>query len=157
MFTNFEIMPSLSMPKIYFFFQDIKLSIPNKKKLMEFIELIFKKERKNLDSINYVFCSDEFLLEINRQFLGRSYYTDVISFDLSEIKNKIQAEIYISIPRVRENAKIFKTSFKSELYRVIFHGALHLCGYSDKTNYKIKKMRDLENRYLKKYNNECSM
>ena len=150
MFTNFEIMPSLSMPKIYFFFQDIKLSIPNKKKLMEFIELIFKKESKNLDSINYVFCSDEFLLEINRQFLGRSYYTDVISFDLSEIRNKIQGEIYISIPRVRENAKIFKTSFKSELYRVIFHGVLHLCGYKDKSRLEIEKMKRMENFYLKK-------
>ena len=154
MFTNFEIMPSQS--KVYFFFQDTIFSIPQKKRLQAFIELIFKKERKKLVSITYVFCTDKFLLNLNKQYLNHSYFTDVITFDLSDSNKCIQAEVYISIDRVKDNTKKFKTSFKSELYRVVFHGALHLCGFSDKTASQIKKMREFENRYLTKFNNECS-
>jgi len=90
------------------------------------------------------------LLEINQQFLNHDFYTDIITFDLSE-KDSTQAEIYISIDRVKDNAKSLGTSFKSEIHRVIFHGALHLCGYKDKPGVEQVKMRQKEEFYLSKY------
>ena len=89
-------------------------------------------------------------MEINRQFLKHDYYTDIITFDLSDT-NAIHAEVYISIERVKENATTLKASFKSELHRVIFHGALHLCGYKDKSDTEKKKMRQKEDVYLSCY------
>lgn len=146
-----KIMPSPSKSKVYFFFQDVRITIPAKKRLMKFVESIFKKEGRALGYINYIFCSDESLLKVNRKYLGRSYYTDIISFDLSETKNQISAEVYISVPRVKENATFYGTAFKSELYRVLFHGALHFCGYNDKSKNEIKKMRRREDFYLDRY------
>lgn len=98
--------------------------------------------------MNYIFCSDKRILEINRQFLKHDYYTDIITFDLSE-SPKITAEIYISLDRVRDNAKTQATTLQSELHRVIFHGALHLCGYGDKTKEEVKIMRGKEEMYLR--------
>jgi rRNA maturation RNase YbeY len=100
--------------------------------------------------VNYIFCSDRYLLKINQTFLKHDYYTDIISFDLSPGK-MTQGEIFISIDRVRENAANFESSFKEELHRVIFHGALHLCGLNDKTENEKSKMRRMEEKYLKKY------
>jgi probable rRNA maturation factor len=141
-------MPSLS--KVCFFFEKRDFSLQNRTGLKAFVESIFKKEKKALASINYIFCSDKRLLEINRQFLNHDYYTDIITFDLSE-SSSTQAEIYISVDRVRENAKQLGSSFKSELHRVIFHGALHLCGYGDKTKREKEEMREKEDFYLKKH------
>ena len=118
--------------------------------LKTFIESIFKKEKRKLSSIIYVFCSDKRLLEINRQFLNHDFYTDIITFDLSG-PGSIEAEIYISVDRVKGNAKNIGTSFKSELRRVIFHGVLHLCGYRDKTKAEKTEMRKKEEFYLSKY------
>ncbi len=89
-------------------------------------------------------------MEINKHFLNLNYYTDIITFDLSD-PDYIFAEIYISIDRVKDNAKIFNTSFKSELHRVIFHGVLHLCGYKDKSKPEKEKMRAKEDFYLTNY------
>ena len=136
--------------RVCFFFENKKFSLQNKAVLKTFIESIFKKEKKKLSSINYIFCSDKRLLEINRQFLNHDFYTDIITFDLSE-SDSTQAEIYISIDRVKDNAKSLGTSFKSELHRVIFHGALHLCGYKDKTWGEQLKMREKEDFYLSRY------
>ncbi len=141
-------MPSQS--KVCFFFDQKKFSLENRVKLKAFIESLFKREKKKLSSINYVFCSDKRLLEINRQFLKHEFYTDIITFDLSET-DSTQAEIYISVERVRENAKTTGNSFKCELHRVIFHGSLHLCGYRDKTKPEKTKMRKKEDFYLLKY------
>ncbi len=141
-------MPSKS--KVCFFFEEKRFSLQSRSELKAFIESLFKKEKKKLASINYIFCSDKRLLEINRQFLQHDYYTDIITFDLSET-DAIQAEIYISIDRVKDNAKTEGVSFKSELHRVIFHGALHLCGYKDKSKVESNKMREKEGLYLKKY------
>ncbi len=141
-------MPSKS--KVCFFFEYTKFSLKSRKELKDFIEFIFKQEGKKLDSINYVFCSDNRLLKINQEFLHHDEYTDIISFDLSE-SSSISAEIYISIERVRNNSDILKTPFTSELHRVIFHGALHLCGYSDKTEAQRTKMRKKEDFYLSLY------
>ncbi|MBK7290985.1 MAG: rRNA maturation RNase YbeY [Chitinophagaceae bacterium] len=141
---------SLSKSKVYFFYQGVKSGLQSRTKLKKFIELIFKKEGRPLLSINYIFCTDKALLEINKQFLKHDFYTDIITFDLSE-SDEIAAEIYISVDRVRDNASLLGVSFKSELHRVIFHGALHLCGYSDKTKDQKAEMRGKEDFYLLSY------
>jgi len=136
---------------IHFFFQTNSVGINNRLKLKAFIKDIFKKEKKKVKNLNYVFCSDKELLKINQDFLNHNYYTDILTFNLSSSHDIIDAEIYISIDRVRENAKLLDFSFKSELHRVIFHGALHLCGYKDKKKGEIKKMREKEDLYLSEY------
>jgi probable rRNA maturation factor len=143
-------MASPSQSKVCFFFDGVRISLSNRNALKKFIESIFAKERKKLGSLNYIFCSDKRLLQINRDYLKHDYYTDIITFDLSP-GNKTEGEIYISIDRVRDNAKMEGTSFKSEIARVIFHGALHLCGYGDKSPKEIKQMRAKEDAYLNAY------
>ena len=113
--------------------------------------LLFKKEKASLTSLNFIFCSDEYLLEINQQFLKHNFYTDIISFNLAANNEPVEGEIYISLDRVRENAGELNQSFKTELHRVIFHGALHLCGYMDKRPADILVMRKKEDEYLKSY------
>jgi len=129
----------------------IPCTLPNRKGLKKFILNIFKKEKTDLKDLNIVFCNDEYLLGLNRQFLKHDFYTDILSFPLSAVDQPLIAEVYISVERIRENAKISGSSFKEELHRVIFHGILHFCGYKDKTNPDIKKMRSLEDKYLKSY------
>jgi len=138
-------------PKVSFFFDQVKFSLTKRTELKKFIEQLFKKEGRQLKSLNYIFCSDKKLLEINRQFLNHDYFTDIITFDLSENTDATSPEIYISIDRVRDNALNHDESFRTELHRVIFHGALHLCGYGDKTKAQILKMREREDYYLTKY------
>ncbi|HUR65134.1 MAG TPA: rRNA maturation RNase YbeY [Chitinophagaceae bacterium] len=139
-----------SQSKVCFFFEKKDFTLCQREHLKAFIQDIFKKEKKKLESLNYIFCSDKKILEINRRFLNHDYYTDIISFDLSEDVST-KGEIYISIDRIKENAHILGTSFKFELLRVIFHGTLHLCGYEDKTKEETQKMRDREEHYLTKY------
>ena len=101
----------------------------------------------DINRIDYVFCDDEYLLEINKQSLNHDYYTDIITFDYNE-GNSIESEIYISLDRVKENAKTFDQTFHEELNRVILHGALHLVGFKDKTKKEKEKMRAMETQYL---------
>lgn len=139
------------MAKVFFNYADRKLYIKNKTWIKQFVEEIFTVEKKKIDRIDYVFCSDSYLLEINRGFLSHNYYTDIITFDLSEIANGIKGEIYISIDRVKENAKRLTVTFEEELLRIIFHGALHLCGYKDRTKSDKQTMRAREDYYLKRF------
>lgn len=139
-----------STANVRFFFEKKGFSLAKRAALKSFIQSIFTKEKKPLSSINYIFCSDKRLLEINQQFLQHDYFTDIITFDLSESK-AVEAEVYISIDRVKENARTLGISFKSELHRVIFHGALHLCGHGDKSGKEKREMRKLEEHYLRKY------
>ena len=118
---------------------------------VQFITGIFKKEKVKLDSLSIIFCSDSFVLDLNRKFLQHDYYTDILGFPLSAPDKPLQAEIYISLDRVKENAISLDVSFRQELHRVIFHGILHFCGYKDKSAKQIKEIRSLEDRYLKKY------
>jgi probable rRNA maturation factor len=136
--------------KVSFFFETQGFSLQNRTALKAFIEFLFKKEKKKLASLNYIFVSDKKLLEINQQFLQHDYYTDIITFEMGE-GSISQGEIYISVDRVRDNAKQLGTTFKSELLRVIFHGALHLCGYGDKTQKQEKIMRQKEDFFLNQY------
>lgn len=106
-----------------------------------------------MSKLRFIFCSDAYLLEINRQYLQHDYYTDIITFDLGEAGN-IDGEIYISVERVKENAGLMQTSFKEELHRVIFHGVLHLCGYKDKLKSERLEMRSKEDRLLQLYFNQ---
>jgi probable rRNA maturation factor len=125
------------------------LRLQDKARLKTFIESIFKKEKQQLFSITYIFCSDEFLLQMNRDFLQHDYYTDIITFGLSEKGEPVEAEVYISLDRVKDNAVNLETTYKNETLRVIFHGALHLCGYKDKRKSEITLMREKEDQYLR--------
>ena len=145
-----------SKSKVCFFFQGVKISLVNRSSLKKYIQFIIKKEGKRIESLNFIFCSDKTLLEINRKYLKHDFYTDIITFDLSETKT-IQAEIYISIDRVRENSMKLGEYFKSELLRVIFHGVLHLCGYNDKNKVEKKEIREKEDYFLNKYNSRSSL
>jgi len=138
--------------RIHFHFQHTGLSLKNRRRLKSFIVSIFKKEKHRLSSLHFVFCSDEALLTINREFLGHDYYTDIITFNLAE-NDQIEGEIYISLDRVRDNAKHLSQPLYIEFHRVIFHGVLHLCGYRDKTKKEIEIMRAMESKYLHTYFN----
>jgi probable rRNA maturation factor len=134
----------------FFFLQQAYL--PNRTALKMQIASIFKTEKKALESISIIFCSDEYLLQINQTHLQHNYYTDIITFDLSPTKKApTVAELYISVDRVKDNAKQLGKTFTNELHRVIFHGCLHLCGYKDKTPGDIKKMRSAEDKYINRY------
>lgn len=141
-------MPSKS--KVCFFFEGRNFALKNRSDLKKFIQYIFRTEGMKLNNINYIFCSDKKLLDMNRLFLKHNFYTDILTFQLSE-DSSTEAEIYISIDRVKENAKSLSVSFQKELHRVIFHGVLHLCGYEDKSTKKEKEMREREDFYLNRY------
>ena len=130
---------------------DKNATLANRTALKAFIEKAIKKEGLHIETLQYIFCSDKYILGINKSYLQHDYYTDIISFDLSETKGKLIGEVYISIDRVKDNTKTHKTSLKEELLRVIFHGALHFCGYKDKKPADIKKMRAQEDKWLKSY------
>ncbi len=134
------------------FHQLIKTNLPKRKQLKSFIPTIFSKEGRSLEILTIIFCSDEFLLEMNKEHLHHDFYTDIITFDLSESKKSpIIGELYISIDRVKDNATTNRVTFYNELIRVIFHGVLHLCGYKDKLSKHILEMRSKENEYLGLY------
>ncbi|PZR29493.1 MAG: rRNA maturation RNase YbeY [Citrobacter freundii] len=143
-------MYSSTAPQVSFFYET-SVSLKNRTALKSFIQSIFRSEKKKLISLNYIFCSDKRILEINRQFLQHDYYTDIITFELSPPGTPVEGEIYISTDRVKDNAQTHDSSFTRELHRVIFHGVLHLCGYKDKTPKEEKAMRDKEDYYLKRY------
>lgn len=104
-------------------------------------------ESKTNGEINFIFCNDEFLIGINRKYLNHDNYTDIITFDYSE-GNVVSGDIFISIDRIKENAKNYGVSFENELYRVMIHGILHLCGYKDKRRTEKEKMTAGEDKYL---------
>lgn len=139
--------------KVRFFYTYRGYYIKESGKISKHIELIFKEEGKKLAGLNYIFCSDKDLLTINKKYLKHNYHTDIVTFNLSERRGIIQGESYISIDRVKTNAANFNVSFRNELLRVVFHGALHLCGYNDKTIKEINLMRKKEDYYLSSYLN----
>jgi rRNA maturation RNase YbeY len=137
---------------IRFGYADRRFTFKNKRVLQAFIVDIIRTELVKPGQLQYVFCSDEYLHGMNVSFLEHDDYTDIITFDLSDNGTSlVKGEIYISVDRVVANAKEFGVSFKQELLRVIFHGALHLCGYDDKSPAKKAIMRAKENEYLSKF------
>jgi len=133
---------------ILFFSKGIRFSISNKSRISKTIQNLIKNEKKKEGDISFTFCSDSFLLDINKKFLRHNTLTDIITFQYPA--DKLSGEIFISIPRVRENAKKFNVSIQQELYRVIIHGVLHLCGYTDKNNSDKAMMSKREDYYLKR-------
>ena len=143
-------MPSATKPAIYFFFET-PVTLRDRTGIKKLIASVFRKEGVKLGSLNYIFCTDKRLLKINQDFLKHDYYTDIITFELSPKGLPIEGEIYISVDRVKENAITEETSFKQELLRVILHGALHLCGYKDKTAAQVKLIRQKEEFYFSNF------
>jgi len=140
----------MSIP-ISFHTADKSIRFTNRTVLKTYIEKQIKKEGFVVECLQFIFCSDQYLLNINNEFLKHDFFTDIISFDLSEKKGCLIGDIYISVDRVKENAKTHLTTQHQELLRVIFHGALHLCGYKDKKPIDTKLMRLMEDRWLKGY------
>ena len=129
---------------ISFHNQSIAFTLKHKLKLKQWVTLITEKEKHRVGIINYVFCNDDELLEINLKHLNHNTLTDIITFDYTE-GNVISSDIFISIERVKDNATKFKVTFEEELHRVLIHGILHLCGYKDKSKIDAELMRKKEN------------
>ena len=136
---------------IYFHFPAGRVYLPQRTSLKKHLLRIFKDHGKRVGEVNFIFCSDAELLKINIQYLNHHTLTDIITFPYNEPDEPILSDIFISIDRIKENAAKFKTSVVSELYRVMFHGALHLCGFNDKTQHQKSIMRQKENHYLDLY------
>ena len=128
--------------------ENIKIPLIPRRKISAWIKTVAAQNEKKVGEIAYIFCSDERMLVINRQYLNHDYYTDIITFDYSEQKT-ISGDIFISLDTVRSNAEKFNVTFENELFRVIIHGILHLCGYKDKTSTDAKEMRRREDAALK--------
>ena len=143
-------MPTSTTPPVWFHFLH-PVALADRKALKAFIAKMFRNEQTELGEVHFIFCSDAYLLEINRQYLKHDYFTDIITFNLAEKGEPVRGEIFISVERVKDNAKTLQVSFKEEIHRVIFHGVLHLCGYKDKKPSDIRQMRSKEDEYLAQY------
>lgn len=140
------------MPAINFFEEDTTFKPKQKAQLRQWIKETVIAEGFKLKELNYIFCSDAYLLQINQQYLDHDTFTDIVTFDNSEVEGDIVGDIFISIDRIRENGAKFKTGETDELHRVIIHGALHLLGYTDKSVVTKQKMTQKEDEYLAKRN-----
>lgn len=132
---------------------EVTSGLKDKRKLSAYLDTLVDTHLEGIKKVklNYICCSDEYLLHINKQFLNHDTLTDIITFDLSETETDLTGEIYVSVDRVKENAAKFGVSYLNELHRVIFHGALHLCGYTDKTAADKQEMRKQEDLCLAAY------
>ena len=137
--------------KINFHFLE-KTTLLNRKRLKAYLGLLASEEKKKIGQLDIIFCSDAYLLAINKSYLNHNYFTDIITFDLTPNQNEpITGEIYISIETIKSNALLYKTTIENELHRVIFHGVLHLCGFKDKKPEEKKTMTRKENQHLEQY------
>jgi probable rRNA maturation factor len=132
--------------------EDIDFMFSDEDKTSKWILQVAENESKEIGFIDYIFCSDEYLIQINKEHLNHDTFTDIITFNYNE-GNQISADILISIDRIKENAGTFAVSFSEELHRVIIHGVLHLIGFNDKTDKDQELMTEKENDSLKIYNN----
>ncbi|KAA9352797.1 rRNA maturation RNase YbeY [Larkinella humicola] len=138
---------------IRFFTEDIPFTLSRKIPTRQWLTALALKEGFSVGELNYIFCSDEYLLQVNREYLEHDYYTDIITFDNSEEENRLEGDIFVSIDRVRDNARQLNIPEEQELRRVLAHGLLHLCGYGDKTDEEVKRMREKEEESLIDWNN----
>ncbi|MCB9188483.1 MAG: rRNA maturation RNase YbeY [Flavobacteriales bacterium] len=132
---------------IYYHQQDISFNLRNRLAIRQWINNTIKTEGKKPSDITYIFCSDQYILDLNRSSLNHDYYTDIITFDYCEAK-EISGDLFISIDTVQDNAKSLGVNFIDELHRVMIHGVLHLCGYKDKSKKEAQTMREKEDYYL---------
>lgn len=134
---------------IHFFSEDITFSLPDEALAIQWLTEVARSEQTQIDELSYIFCSDEYLLAINQQYLNHDYYTDVITFDHREQPDDpIAGDIFISYDRVIDNSRQLNLSEKDEVNRVMLHGLLHLAGYGDSTPTELDTMRLLEDKYL---------
>lgn len=133
---------------IEFFYEDTDFTLNQPDAYTQWIDKVITAEGFVIESLNYVFCSDEYLHKVNREYLNHDTYTDIITFDNSEEEHTIESDIFISIERVRENSQSQNTLFEDELARVLIHGVLHLMGWNDKTEGQKKQMREKEDASL---------
>ena len=140
------------MQLVHFFNADKRVTLNNRNSLKVFLTALLHKEgKRELEYLSFIFCSDNYLLKKNKEFLQHDFYTDILTFDLSSNKKTLTAEIYISVDRVKENAQNIRVPFNIELHRVIFHGVLHLRGFKDKTKPQQAMMREMEDLYIDSY------
>lgn len=140
------------MLPISFFNEDLSFHLPHKTRIRHWIKKVIQEESdKKLIQINFIFCSDSYLLQLNQQYLQHDTLTDIITFDHAGQSEQLESDIYISIDRVNENSQHFDVPFFEELKRVMIHGILHLLGYKDKTEDQQQKMREKENQCLNLY------
>lgn len=135
---------------IYFFKEKVRFRLSGQEALRSWIGKAVWSEKYKLVTINYIFCSDKYLLQMNKEYLQHDYFTDIITFDNSTEKKTVEGDIFISVDSVKRNAKTFGTTFEDELHRVMIHGVLHLLGYKDKTAKDKAVMRRMENAWLLK-------
>lgn len=133
---------------IRFFKEDCSVVLKNKAQLRDWFINTSRAEGNRIKELNYIFCSDAYLLEMNQSYLNHDTYTDIITFDNSETDENVLGDIFISIDRIKENAKNFGVTETDELHRVMIHGLLHLLGYGDKSKTEKAKMTEKENHYL---------
>lgn len=136
------------MAAINYFSEDINFSLPNPRKRSLWVKRAIAGEGFVLKTLNYIFCSDDYLLSVNREYLQHDTYTDIITFNNSDADDAVEADIFISIDRVAENARDRNIPFEEELDRVLIHGVLHLVGYDDKSSAETRLMREKEEAYL---------
>jgi len=133
---------------INFFNEDITLRIRDKNNLRQWISEVVQSEGQEMSNVNFIFCSDKYLHELNVNYLEHDNHTDVITFDLTDEEDVVSGDIFISYERIRENAKKFGVKITNELHRVMIHGILHLIGYQDDTKEKRAQMREFEDNHL---------
>lgn len=137
--------------KVSFTF-NVEVQLNDRERLGHFINSLFEQNSLILDKLNYTFCSDDDILEVNKSYLNHDYYTDIVTFDLRDRPSEpVYGEIFISKDTVASNAELNQQSFDRELHRVIFHGVLHLIGFNDKTEEEMQIMRKEEEKALESY------
>ncbi|QIP11825.1 rRNA maturation RNase YbeY [Spirosoma aureum] len=134
---------------IRFFNEDVTYKLPQKQVIRQWLKQQAEREGYAVGDLNYIFCSDEYVLQVNRDYLEHDYYTDIITFDQSEEEGKIEGDIFISVDRVGDNATLLGVPAEQEMRRVLAHGLLHLCGYGDKTDEEEAQMRAKEEEWLR--------
>ncbi len=140
---------------IHFFFEDVKKNFTlEEDKVRDWLDQVCSNHDYEIENLNYIFCSDEYLLDINKTYLKHNFYTDIITFDQSEEDNVIEGDIFISTERVKDNALSADEIYDNEMIRVIVHGILHLMGYKDKSKEEQQEMRKKEDEYISLYNSE---
>jgi probable rRNA maturation factor len=135
--------------KVHFFVEKTPFAVPGKRILRRWIESVIRRENGTPGEINFIITNDDYLLRLNKKYLKKKTYTDILTFPMAEDTGSVAADIYISIDRIRENSKRYKQQVKKELARVMIHGILHLMGYSDELEEDVAKMRQKEEVYLR--------
>ncbi|GAB3500361.1 rRNA maturation RNase YbeY [Spirosoma knui] len=136
---------------IRFFNEDVPYKLPKQQVTRQWLKRQAEAEGYAVGELNYIFCSDEHVLQVNRDYLQHDYYTDIITFDQSEEDGKLEGDIFVSVERVADNANQLGVSADQEMRRVLAHGLLHLCGYGDKTDEEAALMRTKEEEWLEKW------